>query len=57
MNTPTPERKKLVYGGQKGLDSHVARLVKSGWKVAKTEVVKWANGKKSFIAELEKETP
>lgn len=50
----TPNRKRLVYGGRKGLDSHISRLAKSGWKVAKIEVVKWANGKKSFIAELER---
>lgn len=53
MNTQTPERKKLVYGGLKGLDNHIARLAKSGWKVVRTEIIKWANGTKSFIAELE----
>lgn len=50
-------RKRLVYGGQKGLDSHVARLVKTGWRVVKTEIDKWTNGKRVYIAELEKESP
>lgn len=50
----TIKRKRIVYGGQKGLDSHIARLAKSGWKVVRTEIIKWANGKKSFIAVLEK---
>ena len=54
MNTPTPNRKKLVYGGQKGLDSHIARLVKSGWKVVTTQICYQARGKKVYIAELEK---
>lgn len=52
----TTNRKRLVYGGQKGLDSHIARLVKTGWQVVKTEIDRWANGKKVYIAELEKET-
>lgn len=55
MKTPiTPRRKKLVYGGQKGLDSHIARLAKTGWRVVKTEIDHWANGDKVYIAELEK---
>lgn len=54
MNTPTINRKKLAYGGRKGLDSHIARLAKSGWRVSKTEIDRWANGKKVYIAELEK---
>ena len=49
------DHKKLVYGGQKGLDSHIARLAKSGWKVAKLWIDHWLNGKKVYIAELEKE--
>ena len=53
MNT-TPERKKLVYGGQKGLDSHIARLANSGWKVVMTKIFYQARGKKVYIAELEK---
>lgn len=50
----TPNRKKLVYGGQKELDSHIARLVKSGWKVITTQICYQARGKKVYIAELEK---
>lgn len=56
MNTPTPNRKRLVYGGQKGLDSHIARLAKTGWRVVMTQICYQANGKKVYIAELEKET-
>lgn len=48
------DHKKLVYGGQKGLDSHIARLAKSGWEVTKSWIDLWANGKKVYIAELEK---
>lgn len=56
MNTPIPDRKKLVYGGQKGLDSHIARLAKTGWRVIKSEIDRWANGKRVYIAELERAT-
>ena len=55
MNTPTTNRKKLVYGGQKELDSHIARLVKSGWKVITPQICYKARGKKVHIAELIKE--
>lgn len=55
MNTPPPNRKRLVYGGQKGLDSHIARLVNSGWKVVTTQICYQERGKKVYIAELEKE--
>lgn len=47
--------KKLVYGGQKGLDSHIARLMKTGWRVVMTQICYQARGKKVYIAELEKE--
>lgn len=47
--------KKLVYGGQKGLDSHIARLMKTGWRVVMTQIYYQARGKKVYIAELEKE--
>lgn len=49
------ERKKLVYGGQKGLVNHIARLAKSGWRVVTTQICYQAKGKKVYIAELEKE--
>lgn len=55
MNTPTPNRKKLVYGGQKELDSRIARLKNSGWKVITTQICYKARGKKVHIAELIKE--
>lgn len=51
----TTNRKKLVYGGQKGLDSHIARLMKTGWRVVMTQICYQARGKKVYIAELEKE--
>lgn len=54
MTTPAPDRKRLAYGGRKGLDSHIARLVKTGWRVVKTEIDRWANGNVVYIAELEK---
>lgn len=54
MNSPIPNRKRLVYGGQKGLDSHIARLAKTGWQVTESWIDHWANGKKVYIAELEK---
>ena len=50
-----PNRKRLVYGGQKGLDSRIARLKKSGWKVIMTQICYQARGKKVYIAELEKQ--
>lgn len=55
MNTPIPNRKRLVYGGQKGLDSHIERLVKSGWKVVTTQICYQVRGEKVYIAELIKE--
>ena len=55
MNTPTPNRKKLVYNGQKELDSRIERLAKSGWKVITTQICYQARGKKVHIAELIKE--
>lgn len=54
----TTNRKRLVYGGQKGLDSHVARLENSGWKVVKSEIITFQRGRRkgtAYIAELEKE--
>lgn len=48
------DHKKLAYGGRKGLDSHIARLAKSGWAVTKSWIDHWANGKKVYIAELER---
>lgn len=55
MNTPTTKRKRIVYGGQKGLDNHIARLAKSGWKVVMTQICYHARGKKVYIADLEKD--
>ena len=55
MNTPTPNRKRLVYGGQKGLDSHIARLTATGWKLKTTQICYYERNRKVYIAELEKE--
>lgn len=55
MNTQSLRHKRLVYGGQKGLDSHIERLVKSGWKVITTQICYQARGEKVYIAELIKE--
>lgn len=55
--TPTINRKKLVYGGQKGLDSHVARLIKSGWRVVMTQICYQTKTRKVYIAELVKNAP
>lgn len=54
MKTPTPNRKKLVHGGLKGLNSHIERLAKTGWQVTELWIDHWANGKRVYIAELEK---
>ena len=51
----TPNRKKLVYGGQKELESRIERLAKSGWKVITTQICYQARGEKVHIAELIKE--
>lgn len=56
MNTPTPNRKKLVYGRQATLDKYIARYKAKGWRLRMTQVDYWKNGKKVYIAELEKET-
>lgn len=54
MTVSTPNRKRLIYGGQRGLDSRIARLAKTGWRVVVTQICYQAKGKKVFIAELEK---
>lgn len=53
---PNIQRKKLVYGGQKGFDAHIARLTAKGWRLVKTNTEVWPNRhhKKIYIAELEK---
>ena len=46
------DHKKLVYGGQKGLDSHIARLAKSGWEVTKSWIATGRTGRKSTSQNL-----
>lgn len=55
MNTPTPDRKKLVYGRQATLEKHIAQHLAKGWRLRMTRTDYWKNGKKVYIAELEKE--
>lgn len=56
MNTPIPERKKLIYGRQATLDKYIARYKAKEWRLRMTQVDYWKNGKVVYIAELEKET-
>jgi len=51
----TPRRKKLVYGGMKGLSGHIARLTRRGWRLRMMQVDYWKNGKIVYIVELEKD--
>ena len=55
MDTTTPKRKKLVYGRQATLDKYIARYKAKGWRLRMSQVDYWKNGKKVYIAELEKE--
>lgn len=48
------QRKHLVYGGLKGLNSHIERLAKTGWRLVKFEIDYWPKGKRVYFAELEK---
>lgn len=48
-------RKKLVYGTQQTLDKQIEAFKAKGWRLAMSQICYGANGKKTFIAELEKE--
>lgn len=55
MNTPTPNRKKLVYGRQATLDKWIETYKEKGYHLCRRITEYWRNCKKVFIAELEKD--
>lgn len=55
MNTPTPKRKRLIYGRQSTLEKYIAQYQAKGWRLRMMQVDYWKNGKKVYIAELEKD--
>lgn len=56
METPTPNRKRLVYGRQKTRDKYIVQYQSKGWRLCMTQTDYWKNGKVVYIAELEKES-
>lgn len=54
MNTPTPNRKKLVYGRQETLDRWIETYKEKGYRLCRRITDYWKNGKVVYIAELEK---
>ena len=56
MNTPTPNRKKLVYGRQSTLDKWIENYKEKGYRLCRRITDYWKNGQRVYIAELEKET-
>lgn len=56
MNTPIPNRKKLVYGRQSTLDKYIEVYKAKGYRLCRRITDYWKNGKVVYIAELEKET-
>lgn len=46
--------KRLVYGSQATLDKRIEQYKTKGWILRMTQIDYWANGKKVYIAELEK---
>lgn len=56
MNTQTPERKKLAYGRQTTLDKWIEIYKEKGYRLCRRITDYWKNGKRVYIAELEKET-
>ena len=56
MNTPTPNRKKLVYGRQATLDKWIENYKEKGYHLRRRITDYWKNGKRVYIAELEKES-
>lgn len=55
MNTPTPNRKKLVYGRQETLDKWIETYKEKGYRLCRRITDYWKNGKRVYIAELIKE--
>lgn len=47
--------KKLVYGRKTTRDKYIRKYQDKGWRLRMTKTDYWANGKKVYIAELEKE--
>lgn len=54
MDIPVPERKRLVYGRQATLEKHIARHLAKGWRLRMTRTDYWVNGKRVYIADLDK---
>lgn len=57
MNVPTHKRKRLIYGRQSTLNKYIAQYQAKEWRLRMMQVDYWANGKKVYIAELEKQSP
>lgn len=57
MNTQIPNRKKLIYGRQATLDKYIVEHQAKGYRLCRRITDYWKNGKKVYIAELEKESP
>lgn len=55
MNTPTPNRKRLVYGRQETLDRWIETYKEKGYRLSRRITDYWKNGKIVYIAELVKE--
>lgn len=55
MNTPTPNRKRLVYGRQETLDRWIETYKEKGYRLCRRITDYWKNGKRVYIAELVKE--
>lgn len=55
MNTPTSNRKKLVYGRQATLDKWIESYKEKGYRLCRRITDYWKNGKRVYIAELIKE--
>ncbi len=51
----TPNRKYLVYGRKSTRDKYIREYQAKGWWLRMTQTDYWKNGKKVYIAELEKE--
>lgn len=52
----TPDRKKLVYGRQTTLDKYIETYKEKGYRLCRRITDYWKNGKKVYIAELERIT-
>lgn len=50
----TPNRKRLVYGRKPTRDRYIREYQAKGWRLRMTQTDYWKNGKRVYIAELEK---